>query len=387
MGQTFKQLKEAGRAMSGHLNDFSLALGRRVPPDAKGNRLLSPWSASGVLHALMLGARGETEKEMREALGAKLPGQAQHGSLRLLNLRILRAGGSPMATLRMASRAWASDRFPLRADYAKLLGDLQGAELGLLDFKGKNAEALKSINGWVSEATSGKIPQLLKTLSTETRLALASAAYFKGQWASRFPSAGTKVEPFKSFGGEVKAPLMRQKGSFRYAEAEGVQALSLPYQGGQFSMLLLLPAPGKEALESFEGRLDAAQLARLRSTLQPAEVSVFLPRFAHRTRVELKDALGALGMKRAFGREADFSGLSNAKEPLWIDQVTHEVFASVDEQGTEAAATTAVGVVGGAAPAAPKELRADRPFLFFILHERTGTVLFSGRVGAPLEER
>lgn len=384
MGAGFRHLKQVAAAQSAGLNAFSLALYRQVPADAKGNRFLSPWSVANALQPLLLGARGDTEKEMRLALRATLPGLEPHAGLQILNLRVLRAGGHPGTKLRLACRAWAAERYPIVPAFEAQIRRYYAAELGRLDFAQKNAEALKAINDWISGKTQGRIPKLLETLAVDTRLVLASAVYFLGQWLERFPAAATRPEPFTTFQGKVPAPLMRQVGTFRYVDAEGVKVVSLPYQGKAFSMLILLPAPGKPALEALEGRLDADLLTRLRASLLPTRVSVLLPRFRLRFRAQLRHALQALGMRRAFSGQADFTGITSAKEPFWIDQVIHEAYVDVNEKGTEAAAATAVTSRGGGPPAPLPELRADRPFLFVIQHDKSGAVLFVGRVGTPM---
>lgn len=384
MGQVFRKLKESAEALAKNQTELSLKLLLATPPDQKGNRILSPWGLSRALHLVMLGARGDTEAEMARSLFARLPAQEQHAAIHLVNLQVRRAGNNPSATMGLAHRAWVADRFPLSDAFVAQLKKVHGEALGRLGFRGNSSKAMAEINAWVSERTQGKIPSVLTGLSSDTSLLLVSASNFNARWASPFPKGDTRQEPFRTFDGELTVPLMRQTSAFPFVEAEGVRMVSLPCQGKQLSFLLLLPAPGKDAFDAFSKRLDVALLDRLKASMQPKVVRVVMPRFNLRDRRELKSSLGSLGMRRAFTPQADFSGITTSKEPLWIQEIIHEAFVEVNEEGTDtvAGAGTGAGTGAGKAPE-PREIRADRPFLFLILHQRTGLVLFMGQVANP----
>ena len=212
-----------------------------------------------------------------------------------------------------------------------------------------------------------------------------NAIYFKGSWAARFSAQRTEQKPFYLQGGESsRVMLMAQKSRFRLAEVEGAQVLELPYEGGAVSMVVILPGaraglPGVEAklASGLEGWLDRVDRER------PAEVEVFLPRFRIDLALSLKDVLRRLGMPLAFDQgRADFSGMTGRPD-LCIGAVVHKAFVEVDEQGTTAAAATAVVMRERSVPRPPPVFRADHPFLFLIRDQRTGSVLFLGRLAAP----
>ena len=219
-----------------------------------------------------------------------------------------------------------------------------------------------------------------------TRLVLTNAIYFKASWQTPFEPSATRDADFHLLSGDtVTAPMMHSQGaeSLQYAEGDDWQAVELPYTGNQVSMLLILPA--ESAFESFEAAFDDQKLSAIVDALATENVSVALPRFEFSSDVPLKDTLIELGMPTAFeGGAADFSGIDGTRN-LYIQDVLHKAFVAVDEEGTEAAAATAVIVGETSAPAEPKTFEANRPFLFLIRDDVTGTVLFLGRVLNPNE--
>lgn len=216
-----------------------------------------------------------------------------------------------------------------------------------------------------------------------TRLVLASAIYFKGQWAEPFPEEGTKEAPFRLASGKtVQVPTMHRTESFRSMEGETLRAVEIPYLGGDLSMIVLVPKDAN-GLPALEKALDAQRLREWLSSLEPSQLSLALPKFRFSSRLELPKTLQALGMKDAFdARRADFSAMTGGPD-LYIGFVVHEAFIGVDEKGTEAAAATAVGMKLLGLPPKPTPFRVDRPFLFVIRENRTGCILFLGRVLDP----
>jgi len=226
-------------------------------------------------------------------------------------------------------------------------------------------------------------------LDENTRLVLANAIYFKGDWLTPF-EPDSRPAPFtKLDGGTVSAPLMFRHERTAYAAGDkgagaNYQAVELPYQGGRVSLVLLLPPA--DQFSAFEQSLTAESAATIVAALQPADVELYLPRFKYDTSLLLSDALSALGMPLAFDAgQADFSGATGQRD-LHISNVIHKAYVAVDEKGTEAAAATAVIMAGSSAPVnqpQPVVVRADHPFIFLIRDQQTGSILFIGRVIDP----
>ena len=249
----------------------------------------------------------------------------------------------------------------------------------------KSEKARDQINAWVEAQTRGRITEIIPEgePSPDARLALANAIHLKASWESPFKVGRTAEAPFTtSEGGEVTARFMHQTEVLRYAGMDDVQVLSLPYRDGRVSMVILLPRK-KGGLEDLEERLDPEQLAAWLSALRPINVHLALPRFEFENSFDLTGTLAEMGMRDAFDRErADFSKMAEVQ--LFISLVLHEAFVSVDEEGTEAAAATAVLMTRAGAPSEPAvEFQADHPFLFFIQHRDTGAILFLGRFADP----
>ncbi|HNV71729.1 MAG TPA: serpin family protein, partial [Candidatus Ozemobacteraceae bacterium] len=251
-----------------------------------------------------------------------------------------------------------------------------------------DAEAVrKVINTWVAEQTRDRIKNLLpeKSLDSLTRLVLVNAVYFKGVWAQAFDKAETKPQAFFVDGKEsVELPLMFRKMNSGYLKGDDYQALELPYQGNRLGMVVFLP-DAKDGLAAFEKKMTGEGLSKLLGMLQhEKDIQVYLPKFTFSWGGGMKEHLQALGMKVPFEDNADFSGMTG-KPDLKIDQVYHQAFVEVNEEGTEAAAATAVVMTekGISFEIEPKLFRADHPFLFLIRDRETGTVLFMGRVTDP----
>jgi serpin B len=285
--------------------------------------------------------------------------------------------------LNVLDAIWGQRGYVFLGGYLDLLAEHYGAGLSLLDFASDPEGSRTSINRWVSDRTAARIPELLPVgvVTSATVLVLTNAIYFKASWATPFEPADTTDGPFAKLDrSTLPAHFMHQAKEHRYAEGAGWQALELLYAGDDVSMLVLLPASGQ--FEAFRASLDAARLTSIVDALGSRLVTVTLPRFQFRTQLGVKATLQALGMTDAFqGGVADFSGMDGTRK-LFVQDVVHEAFVSVDEKGTEAAAATAV-VVGRVSVPELATFTADRPFLVVIRDNPTGAVLFLGQVTSP----
>jgi serpin B len=287
--------------------------------------------------------------------------------------------------LHVANALWGQVGFTFLPDFLDTLALNYGAGMQLLDFTKDPESARNTINQWVSKETEKKINDIIPpgAIDTLTRLVLSNAIYFKAYWQSEFSKDATQNDAFHLLeGGTITVPMMKQKSSFRNAAIEGLQAVELPYAGGQLSMLVLLPEDGK--FNEVSGKLDLSTLDGLINSLEYKEVNLTLPKFTFEYNLGLNGYLKQLGMTEAFDPTlADFSGMDGAKD-LYISDVLHRAFVAVDEAGTEAAAATVVIMDVTSMPVEqPIEFKADRPFIFAIRDNATGTLLFLGRLMNP----
>jgi len=358
----------------------------RVTRDEK-NFMVSPHSVSLALAMTWAGARGETETAMASALRFGL-GQAQlHPAFDQLDLALASRGqgsqgkdGKPFR-LAINNAVWAQDQYGFEQAFLDTLAANYGAGVNLLDFAGAPEPSRTTINDWVSEKTEGKIKDLLAkgTITDLTRMVLTNTVYFNAAWSQKFDTNQTANGSFVlPAGASVSVPLMHGEVSGKLLETTELTAAELPYDGGEVSMVVVVP---KGPLEAFEATLDGPKLQAIGRGLQPETFQATLPRFKFEGKASLKDALSKLGMEIAFTDRADFTGLHTPSE-LSISDVIHQTFVAVDEAGTEAAAATAV-ILDTRGVAATKVFRADRPFLFFIRDVATGSVLFLGHVVDP----
>jgi serpin B len=349
------------------------------------NLFFSPTSISMALSMAAGGARGTTETEMAEVLRLDPDLALAHAHNHQLLAQWNAAGEKRPYQLRVANRLWGQNGYPIRAEFLDLTREQYEAQMKQVDFA-HAAEASREINQWVEQQTNDKIKDLIpaSSLDATTRLVLTNAIYFKGDWVHTFDKKNTQDEDFTVADQEkTKVPLMHQKSRMGYADEETFQALELPYAGGDLSMVVLLPKKA-DGLPELEKALTFDKLAALLPKLQAREVNVYLPKFKLETKFELKATLEAMGMKRPFSRQADFSGISST-EPLYISAVIHKAFVDVNEQGTEAAAATGVVMKAMAVrrPTPVPVFRADHPFVFLIRDTKAGSILFMGRLTKP----
>ena len=351
-----------------------------------GNLFYSPYSISSALGMTYAGARGTTAEQMATALDFGANDPAFHAAMGRLVRDFNAAGKNGGYKLSVANALWAQGDFKFLADYTTLVTRDYGAAIRNLDFKGNAEGARKTINDWVEDKTNQKIKELLKpgVLDSDTRLVLTNAIYFKSAWLHPFEKESTKPGPFTRLDGkQADVPMMRQAQRFRYLHADGMQAVELPYDRGALSMVILLPDK-VEGLVELERSLSADKLAAWHGQFQYRQVALSMPKFKMTSEFMLKDVLTSLGMVDAFTSSADFSGMDGSKS-LSIQHVIHKAFVDVNEEGTEAAAATAVaiGVTSIQEPAVPIVVNVDHPFVFMIRERTTGSVLFIGRVTAP----
>jgi serpin B len=361
----------------------------QILKEGRENVFYSPYSISVALAMTYAGARGETEQQMADALRFSLAQDHLHPAFNGLDLELARRGEGAQGKdgegfrLNVVNAIWGQAGYAFLPEFLDLLAENYGAGLRVLDFSSAPEESRVTINDWVSEQTEGRIEDLIPagTIDALTRLVLTNAIYFNAAWSQPFEPSLTADGPFRLLdGGEVDVPMMKQTESFGYASGEGYQAVELPYDGHELSMVVLLPDAGE--FDSFEDTLDAGRVDAIVGDLSYRQVALALPRFEVESGFTLADALAALGMPEAFSNRADFSGMTGDRD-LFISEVIHKAFVSVDEAGTEAAAATAVVMEKMALPEEPVEVIVDRPFIFLIRDIQTGAILFVGRVVDP----
>lgn len=356
------------------------------------NTLLSPYSIAAALTMTYAGARGDTAAEMRDVLHLGLSDERVHTARNELDLRIASVPApipdddrEPFA-IRVANSLWGQRGYPFLESFLTLLAAEYDAGMNLVDFAAAAEQARRAINAWVEDQTEGRIVDLIPegVVTDLTRLVLVNAIWFTANWAEQFAPEDTADGPFALVDGTtVTVPVMH--GSFRlpYAEGDGYVAVRLPY-AGDASMVIVLPDAGR--FDEIVGGFGAADLAAVASGEADHQVDLALPSFEFRSEFALKPALRQLGMVAAFTEPslpggADLTGMTEQRE-LFVHEVVHQAYIAVDEEGTEAAAATAV-IIGLESMPPPATVTVDRPFLFLIEHGGTGEILFIGQVTDP----
>ena len=347
-----------------------------------GNMVFSPASISIALAMTYAGAEGTTASQMATTLHFTLPAERLHPAWNALDLALTApAAMSGAFQLNLANALWAQQGFTMQPSFLDLLAENYGAGVRLVDFAGATEQARQAINRWVSGETAGRIPELLQmgVLDPSTALVLTNAVYFKADWLMPF-KPNSPSGTFNAPAGPVTVPMMTGDFSVPVWTGPGYSATALPYAGGGASMVLIVPDAG--TFDSFEATLTADTLATIvAGAAGGVGGGVVVPRFTFDQRLSLATTLQALGMTDAFdASRADFSGIDGQRD-LFISDVVHQANIAVDEKGTVAAAATAV-VISKAALFVPS-LRVDRPFIFLIRDDATGSTLFMGRVLDP----
>jgi serpin B len=359
--------------------------------DQNGNLFFSPYSLSAALAMTYAGARGETERQMAETLNFTLSQENLHPAFNDLDLELARRGegaegrhGEPFR-LHIANALWGQTGYSFLPQFLDLLAENYDAGMRLVDFIHNPDGSRSTINKWVSSETEKKIEELISRdlITPDVRLVLTNAIYFDAAWEHKFKKEATRPGPFKLLDDtEVTVDMMRQNTSFGYTEGEGYQAVELPYDGRELSLVVLLPAKGN--FTRFQDSLDGTRVEAILKAIDSRDIHLTMPRFAYESGFCLKDALSDMGMPDAFlPRAADFSRMDGTRD-LFILDVVHKALVRVDEEGTEAAAAAAVIVAASEGPPDFVEVVIDRPFIFLIRDIKTGGILFLGRVLNPL---
>ncbi len=379
-------------------NKFALELYDKLQSTG-GNLFFSPYSISTALAMVYTGARGQTESQIAGVLhfpimpiigepssSVMVPDRKQFAALFGTIIKDInhrgQKGGYELST---ANALWGQKGYQFLQEYLKLIEAHYDGKLTEVDFKNATETARRTINEWVEEKTNQKIKELIKSgvLDAMTRLVLTNAIYFKGNWASQFNKDRTREAPFTLPGGDkTNVSMMNKTEEFSHLATENFQVLELPYVDNGLSMIIFLPNK-PDGLGEFEKSLTAENLSLWLGQLQKRKVIVSIPKFKMTSEFSLASTLKSMGMTDAFTAKADLSGI-NGKRDLFISAVIHKAYVDVNEEGTEAAAATAVAIkLLSAGPDQTPVFRADHPFVFMIRDNNSGGILFMGRVMNP----
>lgn len=363
-------------------NLFAMDLYNYLAKTEKGNLFVSPYSITIAMGMTYAGASGTTREEMAKVLHFPLSDKNFHENFGKTQKTILSSGAKGVE-ISLANKLWADKQYKFKCSFTRGVRKNYNAPLVRMDFRNSPEPSRLEINGWVEQQTKSRIKELLPNgaITDLTALVLTNAIYFKGQWDNKFSPENTRSDAFfPSATDKVPCQFMNREGKYQYAKTENFSALEIPYAGKEFSMLVLLPHDGIE-LEEVEKNLSFETITLLAVNMDEFDVRVSFPKFKFENKYELKPMLSSLGMPTAFSNRADFTRMSK-KPDLKIDEIYHKAFVEVSEEGTEAAAATAVVIVRKAMPMFV-DFNANRPFLFMIKHNPTGAILFIGRLVKP----
>ncbi|MEA5581238.1 serpin family protein [Nodularia harveyana UHCC-0300] len=363
-------------------NKFSFKLFSEIEKNRSNqdNIFISPSSVAIALAMAYNGASGSTQQAMAKTL------ELQGMSLREINsayatLKGLLENPDPEVQMTIANSLWVNEKVKLQPDFLQSTQEFYKAQVKNLDFQ--NPASVNTINKWVEDSTQGKINKIVAEIPPDQVLFLINAIYFKGQWSNQFNKSQTAPHPFTLISGEQKShPMMSQTGEYRYYENDEFQAVSLPYgEDGKVSYYIFLPKE-ESNLQTFYQNLNFENWEKWMSQFRSHDGLIRLPRFKTDYDITLNDALQALGMTEAFSNQANFAAMGTN---LKISQVRHKTFVEVNEEGTEAAATTSVGIVptSFSPQAEPFRMIVDRPFFSVIRDNQTGSILFMGAITDP----
>lgn len=355
-----------------------------------GNLFISPYSISTAMSMVLAGTRGDTADELAAALGVRQLGSDWHLARNALELELAAlavydppsdGGVAVPLTLEPTNAIFGQAGYPFKQDFLDILAANYGAGMNAVDFSTQTEAARQAINAWVAERTRDRIEELLpeNSIDSLTRAVLVNAIYFKANWVHQFNPDLTETAPFHLLDGSAVDVPMMHGGGRMYGIGDGWQAAQLYYYGGP-SMLVIVPDEGRFA--EIEGQLDADFLAQIENELGTYQLDLRLPRWETDSQLDVIPALRSLGVDLLFDpNAADLSGIADVDQ-LYVSDVIHQANITVDEQGTEAAAATAVGVGIVSAPP-PASLTVDRPFFYFIRGGQAGEILFMGRLLQP----
>ncbi len=369
-------------------NQFALDYYSKLKEKYSGNIFFSPFSISIALAMIYEGAKGQTAEEIRSVFYFPEDNNLRRAGFAAIIDEINKK--DKKYKLNIANALWAQKDYQFLKEYFDRVEKYYGGKVTNLDFKKDPESSRITINNWVENQTNDKIKGLIPSgiINAVTRLVLTNAIYFKGEWVRQFNKNDTKEENFRtSKNSYVKTSIMRrtdEEARFNYFENDKLQILEMPYSGEKLSMLILLPKD--DNLKGLENSLTVEQLSKWKKGLKEQRVKIFIPKFKFETKSFMTKMLKEMGMPIAFSDSADFSGMTG-KKGLKIDEVIHQAFVEVNEEGTEAAAATAVTMVPiSTGPSKEPKIpvfRADHPFIFLIQEKNTGIILFMGRVVNP----
>jgi serpin B len=377
------------KVVSQGINKFGFDLYKNLKK-ANGNKdnnlFYSPASISIALAMTYAGARGDTEKQMANVLNFTLPQDRLHSAYSKLIENLKSAKDYELS---IANALWLQKDYKYLQEFLNTMEKYYKGGFNEVDYITNPEGARIKINDWVSKETKEKIKDILNPgdITSLTRLVLTNAIYFKGKWQTEFDKKSTKDEDFYLINGQkTKVKMMFQENRFNYYENDDLQLLEMPYKGDKVSMVIILPKAGK--FETVENMMDEKKLQEWTKSATKMEVKAYIPRFKFTQRFDLSEDLSKMGMKDAFSAGvADFSGINGKKNDLFISKVIHKAFVDVNEEGTEAAAATAVEMALKAAPIKKLAIfEADHPFIFLVRDKEAGSILFMGRVMDPNKE-
>ena len=371
-------LSAAQQAKVSQDNAFAFDLLRKTiaSNSAEQNIFVSPLSVSIALGMVWNGANADTKTEIESTL--KLSGlSADVINSYYQTMQSTLPGIDPTTKLSIANSIWYKNGFEVKADFLKRNTDYFNAYVKSLDFS--KSWAKDTINNWCDKHTNHLVPTILESIPSDAVMYLTNAVYFKGIWRNKFDKKETTASTFTTeLNTQSAINMMYQKDTFAYAADDNAQYVDLPYGNKAFSMTIVLPAIGKSTADILS-KLTAESWNTTLYSLHTREIMLYLPRFKVENKFQLKSTLAALGMPKAFTETADFSGISN--ERIMISDVVHKTYITVDEDGTEAAAVTNIGMVTTSMPDYPI-VNINRPFLMVIREKSTGVILFIGKMGA-----
>ena len=377
-------------------NQFAFDLYQQLLADPElstTNLFYSPYSISSALAMTYAGAHSETEIQMEETLNYR--GQTDtHEAFNALNQYFEKLNAITAESewedfsLHINNALWGDQTYNIQSEYLDTLAKYYGAGYFATDFIYNPENSRMQINDWVSEKTNERIQDLLApgTINSATRVVLTNTIYFIASWVNEFDEMNTRDEPFTLLDGStVQVPTMMTNDQYLYSARDGYQMIELPYNGYQVSMFVILPEEG--SFEQFESLLTAEKFSEMRESLTSESVDLYMPKFHAESSFSVNDMLASLGMTDAFDPDsADFSGISGSRD-LFISNIIHKAIVDLDEEGTEAAAATAVIMeLTSAMPVEETiELRLDSPFIYAIVNPESGSILFMGRMLNPQE--
>ncbi|OJJ20309.1 hypothetical protein BKI52_17750 [marine bacterium AO1-C] len=366
-------------------NQFAIELYKQLTKGQNTNFFASPYSISSALAMTYAGAQNTTATEMAKVL--RFTPDNLHQDYKMLSDHFKSINRKGLE-LKIANALWGEKSYPFLPDYLSLNQKYYQAKIESLNFKQYPERSRLIINKWVENKTKNKIKNLIPKglVDKKTRLVLTNAIYFKGDWEYEFLKRNTKKMAF--IAGKQRFPaikFMYMQRKFRYTENKQLQAIEIPYKGRKMSLLILLPKD-KNGLARLEQKLNAKEYQDLIERMYRTKVQLTLPRFKMTINTRLSSTLKQLGMKQAFSNQANFSKMAKNAQ-LKISEIVHKAFVEVNEQGTEAAAATAVIIApSGSAPGRtypPKIFKADHPFMFIIKDNKTNSILFIGKLENP----